>query len=300
MEFDRENWAERKRAQREAAYGQIEAWLEELPMEPEYLQKYLEVQARFPRCGLGNAILIAAQRPETTEYHTFEEWKEKGVSIRKGEQGISLLVPGNTYTGKDGKTHTGYDVRKVFDISQTSADPGKEGHAGDKTADGPENQEGEMQQSAGVIPDLRLLVKALLMYPGVPVQVSPQQTGAAFTDGQVIIGKGLSEADAIQSITTALAHGEMDKGIENYQPGLALNVFYARCVSCIVCRHYGSPSEKETFQDMQSAFGPCNGNDVRNHLNTIRNTARSIIDRVEKALSRMENTRAEPDGRGAR
>ena len=120
--YDKTAWAEQKKAQRDAVFAKIDEYLDTAAMDPAALQTYLDVQAQFPLCSVSNAVLIAAQRPEATEYHTFDDWKKKEVSVNKGEQSFSMLVPNGTYTGKDGKTHTSFDVQKVFDISQTSAE----------------------------------------------------------------------------------------------------------------------------------------------------------------------------------
>ena len=121
--FDKSAWAAKKQAARQEAYGKIEQYLDGLLMEDGRFSQYLTVQGRFPQCSVGNAILIAAQKPEATYYRTYEDWSKENISIRRGEKSFSMLVPNGTYTGKDGRTHTNFDVQKVFDISQTNAVP---------------------------------------------------------------------------------------------------------------------------------------------------------------------------------
>ena len=272
--YDKTAWAEQKKAQRDAVYAKIDEYLDNASVDPAMLQTYLDVQAQFPLCSVSNAVLIAAQRPEATEYHTFDDWKKKEVSITKGAQSFSMLVPNGTYTGKDGKTHTSFDVQKVFDISQTSAavEPRK--------------------------PDLRLSLKAMLMRPVCPLEVSEQVSGAVFVsqENKIIIGKGMPLEDTMETLSMALAHGEMNKSFPDYKPGLPQNSFYARCASYMVCRHYGVDPKSYNFSDMQTVLGNCNSKELRGHLETIRSTARTLIDRVEKAKTTLLNlSRSERD-----
>ena len=276
--MDKTAWAEQKKAQREETYAMIDTFLDELPMEESNLRQYLSVQARFPNCSVSNAVLIAAQRPDATEYHTFSDWKKAEVSVGKGEQGFSMLVPNGTYTGRDGRTHTSYDVQKVFDIAQTSA-----------------QREPKAQ-------DVRMNLKSMLMRPVCPIQVADQQNGAVFVpeENRIAVGRGMTMEDTMQTLSIALAHGEMFKAIPDYKPGEARNSFYARCASYIVCARFGVEPRGYSFLDMQTALGPCNAQEMKNHLTVIRAAAYSIIDKTEKARTAMLSKAAREQDQGAR
>lgn len=80
-----------------------------------------------------NAMLIAMQRPDATDVAPFNEWKDRGRHVRKGEHGIRIMAPAGTYAAKsDDKAASdapeGGDKAKefmrfravsVFDIAQT-------------------------------------------------------------------------------------------------------------------------------------------------------------------------------------
>ena len=83
--FDKSAWAAKKQAARQEAYGKIEQYLDGLLMEDGRFSQYLTVQGRFPQCSVGNAILIAAQKPEATYYRTYEDWSKENISIRRGK-----------------------------------------------------------------------------------------------------------------------------------------------------------------------------------------------------------------------
>ena len=57
-------------------------------------QTGLDVMARFDRYSVGNVILIAAQKPDATKLADFDTWKQNRTYVRKGEDHIKLLEPG--------------------------------------------------------------------------------------------------------------------------------------------------------------------------------------------------------------
>lgn len=87
----------------------------------EKFQAFLNIQAQFDRYSASNALLIAHQCPDATQLADFAAWKNTGVHIKKGVCAINLLEPGQEYTNQDGTVKTSYKVKKVFDVSQTTA-----------------------------------------------------------------------------------------------------------------------------------------------------------------------------------
>ena len=264
--FDKAAWLEQKQAQRQQLNELSEAFLDRLSMQEAPLRQYLSIQGRFPQLSVGNTLLMAAQRPDTTKYQTFEEWQKDGIKIRSGEHGFSMFVPKGTYTRGDGKTATNYEVVRYFDITQTD-EPNPE----------PPEQ------------DINLNLKALLMRPVCPVTVVEQQRGAVYIAQQntVEVGRGMKPEHVFQTLTLAFAHGEMAKSIEGYNPGTPQNAFYARCVSFVLCSHYGADTKSYHFMDIQSSFGNCNPKELRQHLQMIHTTSRTMVERMDKALMQL-------------
>lgn len=116
--FDKAAWAEKKNAEREAVYALIDETADGVRADGGKLQTYLDVQSRFERYSVGNALLIAAQMSEATRLGDFDYWKDNNASIKKNERSMRILDPGNEYTRKDGSIGVSYNVKKVFDISQ--------------------------------------------------------------------------------------------------------------------------------------------------------------------------------------
>lgn len=66
-EFDKDAWKEKKQADRAFAYELIGHTALEVGADGGALQTYLDVQSRFDRYSVGNALLITAQKPEATK-----------------------------------------------------------------------------------------------------------------------------------------------------------------------------------------------------------------------------------------
>lgn len=80
----------------------------------------MDVKARFIQHSATNALIIYAVSPQATEIRDFNGWKDLGASIKRDQKAIPILEPGDTYTREDGSIGTSWNVRKVFDISQTT------------------------------------------------------------------------------------------------------------------------------------------------------------------------------------
>lgn len=77
------------------------------------------MQSRFSRYTPTNALLILAQMPEATQLKDFAGWKEAGVSVQRKPKSVKILEPGKEYDREDGTRGTSFEVKRVFDVSQT-------------------------------------------------------------------------------------------------------------------------------------------------------------------------------------
>ena len=97
--FDKDAWAARKQQEREGVYLMIDTFAHEMSMDGSLFCDYLDVQARFDRYSVSNAILV-----------------------KRGAEAITILEPGKEYTREqDGSKGVFYDPKKMFDISQTNS-----------------------------------------------------------------------------------------------------------------------------------------------------------------------------------
>ena len=119
--FDKEQWAVQKQAQRKEAYELIDNTCSEMMISGDSFRQYLDVQGRFDRYSVNNAILVSAQMPEATQLKEKAAWKQSRVYVNKDAQKVVILEPSKEYTREDGSKAVGYNAKEVYDISETSA-----------------------------------------------------------------------------------------------------------------------------------------------------------------------------------
>ena len=100
--FDKMAWAEKKMAKRRAVYELADSTAGSIQQDGGRFREYLDIQARFDRYSVTNALLIQAQMPEATRLKSFDGWKQDGASIRKNAKRISILEPGDEYRRENG------------------------------------------------------------------------------------------------------------------------------------------------------------------------------------------------------
>ena len=193
---DKAAWAARKQQEREDLYAQIDEAVSTMAGDGPLFQTYLDVQARFDRYSVVNAVLIANQMPEATRLADFDSWKASGAYVQRGESGISILEPGREYRRDDGSVGVSYNIKKVFDISQTNA----------------------QRPAPKVSPDDRQLLKALLHDPPCKVEVRDEVPGGrnvAYIPDEanraILVRRGLDAHTIFRGLAQELARAYLDK-----------------------------------------------------------------------------------------
>ena len=121
--FDREEWAARKRAEREAAFALADDTALLVNGDGAARAALARVMGRLPGHSATNALLVLAQNPDATRLGDAGYWRRAGARIKKGERAISVIEPTKEFVRQDGTIGVLYDARKVFDVSQTTARP---------------------------------------------------------------------------------------------------------------------------------------------------------------------------------
>jgi hypothetical protein len=197
--FDKEAWKQQKQEQREMVYSLIDDTAQTVAKDGTAFQKYLDVQSRFDRYSVANALLILAQKPDATRIADFDTWKEQGTYIRKKESGFYILEPGDEYQRDDGTVGISYNPKKMFDISQTGA----------------------RKRETPTYPDDRTRIKALMDHAPVPIRISdtlPEGANALYQPEvrEIHIRKGMDASSIFRALSQELAHAQMDKGDGSY------------------------------------------------------------------------------------
>ncbi len=273
--FDKEAWVERKRQERSEAYALLDEGTLEAVNDPESFRDFLNVQARFDRYSVSNAVLIAHQRRDATKIADFNAWKEDGVSVNKGEQSFVILEPGNEYVREDGTTGFTVNVKKVFDISQTDSKTDVKRRTFDERS--------MIKALVESSPCEIVLVKEL---EGANARYLPEQ-------GKINIASGLSANEIFRSLTYEMSIARAnEKGIS--RDDIA---FPAYCASYILCERYGFDTGDFNFERVPERFANASAKDIRRELSAIRDTANEISQEMTRRLDAVEkNKRARDDG----
>ena len=218
-----------------------------------------------------NTLLVLAQKPMATQLREFDAWKKMGASIRKEETHIKILEPGGSYERADGSIGTGFHVKHVFDISQTTAKP---------------------RQRPNPARDDRQLIAALIHRS--PVQIQgveelPNQIGALYDREQdvIFVRRGMEAHDIFRSLSKELAHAELAYTIPDYNRKEA--AFAAYSVSYVVCRRYGIDVSGYDFSRMPERFREADPKDIHAEFSMICDTAKEITGRMHQALEQNKS-----------
>lgn len=259
--FSKDDWIRQKNENRALAYEMLESATEELN-NPDTVMAYLDIQSKFDRYSVSNALLVAYQNPEATRLCDSKTWQKNHVFINKGETGIIILEPGKEYTREDGKTVTPYNAKKVFDISQTNARP---------------------RQNRTKTPDARVVVKAMITTSPVPVKISnelPEGIDAKYQPEakMIFIRQGLEDGDIVRALSKEIAFARLDKGDFNRE-----NLeFKAQAISYIATSRAGF--EPEPITELSDKFSNLDAKEKRAELSQARDHANTIANTVRKAL----------------
>lgn len=264
--YSKDDWIRQRNENRALAYEMLETATEELN-NPDTVMAYLDIQSKFDRYSVSNALLVAYQNPEATRLCDSKTWQKNHIFINKGETGIIILEPGKEYTRDDGKTVTPYNAKKVFDISQTNARP---------------------RQFKAKVPDARVVVKAMITTSPVPVKISnelPEGINAHYQPEakMIFIRQGLEGDDIVRVLSKEIAFARLDKGDFNRE-----NLeFKAQAISYIVTSRAGFEPEpitglSEKFTSLEAREKRAELSQARDHANTIANTVRKALEPKNK------------------
>lgn len=266
--FDKDAWAEKKQAERDEVYALADETTREVSTDGDRYKAFLDVKARLIHYTATNTLLVLAQKPMATQLKEFDAWKDMGASIRKEETHIKILEPGGSYERADGSIGTGFNVKHVFDISQTTAKP---------------------RQRPKPVRDDRQLIAALIHRS--PVQIQgvdelPNSMGALYDREQdvIFVRRGMEAGDIFRSLSKELAHAELAYTTPDYNRKDA--AFAAYSVSYVVCKRYGIDVSGYDFSRMSERFKETEPKDIRAELSAICDAAKEITGRMHRALEK--------------
>ena len=272
-DFNKEEWAAQKQAERTALFDKTNAVSEAVAKDPETLKGVLSVMSRFPNYSVSNTLLIFDQNPEATRVGDYDFWKSKGAQVKRDEKGIAILEPGSTYERDDGSFGTSYNVKRVFDIAQTTA-----------RARQPKE------------PDMRSLLKALVFEAPIEIAKSadlPEGVNAIFDPITQTIGirEGLGEKELFRTLVQKMtevafdSHAK-DNSADDKPLGNSLMVVF------VVSERYGLDTSdlRPSLVNFTEKSTPA---DIRAELSSVKGAVKEISDRMDAGIREAQKAARE-------
>ena len=268
--LSKEEWVAKMQEQRKAAYELIDNTCAEMMISGDSFRQYLDVQGRFDRYSVSNAVLVSAQMPEATLLKDKASWKKSRVYVNKEAQKVIILEPSNEYKRKDGATAVGYNAKEVYDISETSAK---------------ERMQPQEQKS------MRELVSALIDASPVPcVPVDDLELPAYYDSSQqtIFVKKGLSEEVLFISMAKEVSAAVYDF---KYNESRDASDFKSFCVAYMVSSRYGVDTKGFDFSRLPREYDGMDTQVFKGELGTMRDVLGEIQSDMYKSMEKNKPAR---------
>lgn len=274
--FDKEQWAAQKQAQRKEAYELIDNTCSEMMISGDSFRQYLDVQGRFDRYSVNNAILVSAQMPEATQLKEKAAWKQSRVYVNKDAQKVVILEPSKEYTRDDGSKAVGYNAKEVYDISETSAK---------------DRQEAQEKKS------MRELVSALIDASPVPfVPVADLEMPAYYDSEQqsIFIRTGLNEEQLFVSMAKEVSAAVFDF---KHNESREASEFKSYCVAYMVSSRYSVDTRGFNFSRLPKELAETDTQALKGELGSMRDVLGEIQSEMYKSMEKNKPAKSKEQER---
>ena len=274
--FDKEQWAAQKQAQRKEAYELIDNTCSEMMISGDSFRQYLDVQGRFDRYSVNNAILVSAQMPEATQLKEKAAWKQSRVYVNKDAKKVVILEPSKEYTRDDGSKAVGYNAKEVYDISETSAK---------------DRQEAQEKKS------MRELVSALIDASPVPfVPVVDLEMPAYYDSEQqsIFIRTGLNEEQLFVSMAKEVSAAVFDF---KHNESREASEFKSYCVAYMISSRYGVDTRGFNFSRLPKELAETDTQAFKGELGSMRDVLGEIQSEMYKSMEKNKPAKSKEQER---
>ena len=278
--LSKENFAEKKRAEKERVYNLIDDTALDVMSSPEKFKAYLDTQSRMDRYSAVNALLIYSQLPKATQLKDFDDWSKDNVKIVKGAKSISILEPVE-YAKRDGTTGISYNVKRMFDVSQTN---------------------GRKTPAPSINRDPKEFITT--MFDASPVEVQlvdelPYPNMGAFYNNEkqtLFVKKAVGDSVVVaQCVAQELAHAQLSINSETYSRRDM--GFQAVCIGYMICKKHGIDTQNFAIERIPDEYKNMNAKEVRAFLSKTRNAMSDIQSSISEQLYRSKQTRSKEQAR---
>lgn len=257
--FDKNAWAERKQQERQEVYDLIDKTADEVKIDLGKYKQYLDVQGRFDKYSVGNALVISSKMPNATQLKDFNDWKEAGAFIKKSQNGIGILEPGDSYTRADGTIATSYNVKKMFDISQTTLNQKPRTN----------NYDDKLKLTA-LLKDCPVDIKAVDDIPN-----SNKVAEWNKEDNALYVKRGGETPTIFKELARELARVSLEETGNS-----ELDNFKCNSTAYMLCKKYGIDVSDININSIPDAFRNMTTSEVRNELSSMRSTMEDMNTRM--------------------
>lgn len=278
--LSKEDFAEKKRAEKERVYNLIDDTVLDVMSSPEKFKAYLDTQSRMDRYSAVNALLIYSQLPKATQLKDFDDWSKDNVKIVKGAKSISILEPVE-YSKRDGTTGISYNVKRMFDVSQTN---------------------GRKTPAPSINRDPKEFITT--MFDASPVEVQlvdelPYPNMGAFYNNEkqtLFVKKAVGNSVVVaQCVAQELAHAQLSINSDAYSRRDM--GFQAVCIGYMICKKHGIDTQSFAIERIPDEYKNMNAKEVRAFLSKTRNAMADIQSSISEQLYRSKQTRSKEQAR---
>lgn len=272
--LSKEEYAEKKRAEKEKVYQMIDETAKEIVSDPEKFKSFLDTQSQMDRYSAANALLIYSQCPQATQLKEFDDWGKDNVKITKGAKSISILEPVE-YTRADGSSGVSYNVKKVFDVSMTT---------------------GRKTPAVSVNRDPKALITTMLDVSPVEVQSTdelPYPNMAAFYNNEkqvLYVKRDVGDSVAVaQCVAQELGHAQLSINSQSYsRKDMG---FQAVCIGYMLCKKYGVDTQNFAINRIPQDLSSKEPREIRGELSKMRNAMSEIHSHISDEMFRKKQER---------
>lgn len=258
-QFDKSAWIEKKQQERQEVYDLMDKTANEVKIDVDKYKQYLDVQGRFDKYSVGNALVISSTMPNATQLKEFDDWKEVGAFIKKGANGIKILEPGDSYTRADGSSGISYNVKKMFDISQTTYNQ--------KTRT--INYDDKVKLTA-LLKDCPVDIKAVDDIPNSSNVVEWNKE-----DNALYVKRGGETTEIFKQLAKELTRVSLEE-----TGNTELDNFKCISTSYMICKKYGIDVSDVNINNIPEKFKNMSASEVRNELTSMRSAMEDINTRM--------------------
>lgn len=268
--YSKDDWLAKKKQERADAFQMLEEATEKVAEDPQAFLDYMETQAWFDRYSVSNCLLISAQNPNAMKLADYDTWKDQGIFVSKGESGIVILEPGNEFQREDGSTGVSMNVKKLFDISQTSA---AENGVDTKTY------------------QIRPLLKALMAESPVDLKISdnlPAMCNGTYKPDEkaIYLRQGMDGPDIFRTMAYEIILVKMEERGED-------SAYIANCATFMLCERFSVNAGSFDFRNSAEYFAGKTPKEIRASLEKMRSYANELSQPMTRMLEKVEKSRSD-------